>query len=747
LASVRETISGELEYISYLNAENDYTVARFREQEKGEGITVVGHLAGVHEGECLRLTGLWKHHPRFGRQFEVESFEFIHPETIEGVEKYLASGLIKGIGPKTAQKIVACFGLQTLEVIDRDPDRLKEVPRLGRRKIRLIREAWEEQRGIRRAMVFLQGYGLGGALASRVYRIYREKTVELVSLNPYRLAEEVPGIGFTTADRIAGSLGLPEDSPLRLTSGLVYAVENAEDHGHTCLPRGKLLEEAARLLQLSAGQLEEALDSLIGLGRLVVPEPSAPGQEQYVYSSRCFRAEQTVLEGLARVVAWREIGLPDLEAAGRRRCAALNEFEERRSIDLSPEQRAAVLGALRDRVAVITGGPGTGKTTVVGALIDLAERERVSVILAAPTGRAAKRMSETAGRPASTIHRLLGWSFQEGGFLHDQARPLEGEVFVLDEVSMVDLLLFASFIEALPPGAVLILVGDVDQLPSIGPGKVLADLIDSGSIPVYRLFEIFRQAGRSLIIRNAHRIREGRMPVEEISGDPGSAPFLPDVQGLDERDFFLVSQPDPEKLHAMLVRLATERLQARFGIDPRSDLQVITPMNKGACGTRALNQLLQQALNPEGLKVGFSGRDLRVGDRVMQIRNDYEKDVFNGDIGRIHSFDSEIQTVAVDFDGRVVSYEVLELEDLEIAYAVTVHKSQGSEYPAVIIILLREHYIMLQRNLLYTAVSRGRRVVVLLGDPRAVALAVENSRIQIRHTRLAERLRARLGQC
>jgi len=740
-----EIITGELEYISYHNEESGYTVGRLREQDSGETLTVVGHLAGVQAGEFLRLTGLWKQHPRFGRQFAVETFEFIYPETLEGIEKYLGSGVIKGIGPKTAERIVTVFGRRTLEVIEEEPDKLIEVPGLGARRIEGIRQAWQQQRGFRRVMIFLQGYGLGGALAAKIYREYGSETVEAVSRNPYQLAEQVRGIGFLTADRIAQNLGLALDNPLRLNSGLAYAMEKAEERGHTCLPVDRLLQGAAALLKVEPGLLRPALEEMLGLGRLVL-ERDATRETSFVYSARCHWAETIVAEVLGRLVSrGRTQDLSAGERLSERWFAALHDFERESGIELSVDQTTAIMGVVRERVSVITGGPGTGKTTIIAAITRLMKLQRIHVVLAAPTGRAAKRLGETTGVPASTIHRLLGWSFQEGRFLHHAGRPLEGEVFVVDEVSMVDLPLFASLLAALPAQALLILVGDVDQLPSIGPGKVLADLIASERLPVYRLNQIFRQARSSLIIQNAHRVRRGLMPL-----DPHLEDELPARQAKTEdkwdkcggQDFFLVRQPDPEKVREMILRLAGERLAERFGIDPSLDLQVITPMNKGPCGTRALNELLQEALNPGGEKIPFSARKLRRGDRVMQLRNDYEKDVFNGDTGLISDFDPGNQTLTVDFDGRLVQYESYELEDLDIAYAVTVHKSQGSEYPAVIISLLPEHFVMLQRNLLYTAVSRGKRVVVLIGDPAAVARAVENAREQFRYTRLADRLQA-----
>ncbi|MEA1995999.1 MAG: ATP-dependent RecD-like DNA helicase [Gemmatimonadota bacterium] len=740
---MRKTLAGEIEQISFYSAGDDYTVARLRSSGTAELVTVVGHLSGIREGEYLRLTGFWKQHPRFGRQFAVEFFESVYPETVEGIEKYLGSGLIKGIGPKTAERIVACFGLETLDVIDKDPDKLRAVNGLGAKKISVIRDEWDKQQGIRRLMIFLQGYGIGGALAVRIYRQYREKGIEVVSRNPYRLAEEVRGIGFATADRIAESLGLARDSTLRITSGLVYVAELAGEKGHSCCPRDSFLKQAAELLELDEESLEPVFSEMAQAGNLVLEQDDETGRE-YVYSSRFFWAEKAAAEGLARIAeGWRgESVVPghgDSELSNR-----IEGFERKNGIELSSEQKDAIKSVLLDGVAVVTGGPGTGKTTIIAALISMLEVENLKVTLAAPTGRAAKRMAEATGTPASTIHRLLGWNFKTGTFLHHAGRPLKGEVFVVDEVSMVDLMLFASLLEALPVGCALVLIGDVDQLPSIGPGKVLSDLIESRCLPVYRLRKIFRQAGSSLIVRNAHRVRGGEMPLSTGTqqGTPGNS-FDPDApSGGTKADFFLTRQTDPLKAREMVVRLAAERLQARFGLDPMNDLQVITPMNKGACGTRELNKALQEALNPDGARIAFTGRSLRVGDRVMQVRNDYDKDVFNGDVGRIISFDSEMQTVTVDFDGRPVEYEALELDDLVIAYAVTVHKSQGSEYPAVILTLLNEHYIMLQRNLLYTAISRGKEVVVLVGDRQSVARAVKNNRERYRCTRLALRLRS-----
>lgn len=729
------TIDGYLETITYRNEENDYTIGRFFLEGQSESVTVVGHLSGVNEGETLRLSGEWKQHPRFGKQFQIETYEFVHPDTEQGIERYLGSGLIKGIGPVTAERIVAKFGRKTLDVIDNNPEELKRVSGLGAKKVAQIAGAWNQQRDIRRLMIFLQSHGIGGAIAARIFRRYRERGVEAVSRDPYALAREVRGIGFATADKIARSLGFDADHPARLESGLVFTGDLAAERGHTSLPIDKFLQRAAELLSVEPEILEPVLSSLADLGRLEVDR----GEDGvHVYTSDCFWAEVTVADNIARLIE--QPGLAFQAAASDEKAtnSTLKKYERERGVKLSGEQQTALLGTFAAGVSIITGGPGTGKTTLVEALVMLAEDRSMSAVLAAPTGRAAKRMSEATGSDASTIHRLLGWSFAEGEFLHNDQRRLRGDLFVIDEVSMVDIQLMASLLEAIPDGALLVLMGDADQLPSIGPGRVLDDLIACGRVPTFHLREIFRQAGCSRIVMSAHRIRQGLVPEGAPPlEDSGAAGELPPG----ENDFFIVNQRDSTRACEMLVTLAAHRLAARFGIDPTSQLQVITPMNRGKCGTRELNKALQAELNPHGEKIGFARGGFRVGDRVMQVRNDYEKDVFNGDVGRILAANADTQTVLVDFEGRPVAYEGMELDDLSMAYAVTVHKSQGSEYPAVLLILQPEHHVMLQRNLLYTAISRGKNLVVVICDPASLKKALDNNRVQFRYTRLAGRLK------
>ena len=718
---MNESFTAELEHITYQNEENGYTVARMHRLDSDEIFTAIGYFAGLGEGETMEIRGSWKTHSKFGRQFVVDSFEFREPQTEQAIESYLAAGTVSGVGPATAKAIVQAFGEQTIEVLDREPHRLTEIPGIGSKRAETIASGWRQQRGTRRVLIYLHGFGLGGAVAGRIYREYGESAVDEIERNPYKLVETVRGVGFLTADRIAEKLGIEPDSPIRLRSGIMHAMIEAEDRGHTCLPHDRILGSAVRFLGVEQYLIEPILDDLVGEGAIITQEQ---GERKFYYSPRCFRAETIVCEAI-RIMGAQAVSDELVNITAER----IREFERARGVSLSSDQMQAVAQSVKSRMTIITGGPGTGKTTVIASIVELMKSAGMKVILAAPTGRAGKRMSEATGHPASTIHRLLGWNFQEGGFLHNSSRPVEGDVFIIDEVSMVDLPLMASLLEALPRDCHLVLVGDEDQLPSIGPGRVLRDLISSEKIAVVRLREVFRQATNSLIITNAYNVRDGKMP--EVRDES---------QG--ESDFYFIRQSSPEKVKEMIAVLAVERLKQKFGIDPMTDLQVITPMNKGSCGTRALNELLQGCLNPDGQPLTFGRRDLRRGDRVMQLRNDYEKDVFNGDIGIVDDFDSELRVVLVDFEGRLVQYESEELDDLEAAYAVTVHKSQGSEYPAVIVPLLAEHSVMLQRNLLYTALTRGKQVVILIGELEAVRRAVTSRKLQSRYSRLGERLAA-----
>jgi exodeoxyribonuclease V alpha subunit len=686
----------------------------------GESVPVVGVLAGVQPGENLRVSGRWVDDRKYGRQFRVESFLGVQPSTLVGIEKYLGSGLVRGVGPGLARKLVQHFGIDTLRVIDEEMGRLREVPGLGRVRIAAIRDAWRQQRGVRDVMVFLQSHGVGAAFAARIHKKYGARAVAVVKGDPYRLARDVAGIGFRSADRIAMSLGLQRDAPRRLEAGVLFALDQAAEEGHCFVPCARLLETAAALLEVDEGAVPPALERLAAAQQVVV---EGSGADAAVYATPLHAVETAVARRLQRLLAAPPRRRP-LDAG-----AAIRGFEAASGLHLAAAQRRAVQRALEAKVLVVTGGPGTGKTTLVRGILHIQEQHGVRVQLCAPTGRAAKRLSEATGRPARTLHRLLEWSPREHLFQRDAESPLDADAVVVDEVSMLDLMLLHHLLKALPPEAQLLLVGDADQLPSVGAGAVLADLVASGAVETVRLDEIFRQEGRSAIVTNAHRIRDGEPPLLPPAGE--------------RADFVFVERHAPEALRATLRTLVVERLPAGLGVDPRADVQVLVPMHRGPLGATALNADLQAALNPGGVPIGTSG--LRVGDKVMQVRNNYELEVYNGDLGRIEAWDEAERVAHVRFDERAVAYEIGDLPELVLAYACTVHKSQGSEYPVVVVVLHRQHHVMLQRNLLYTAVSRARRQVVLLGERRALETALRNDRVQRRHTLLAERLRKAAG--
>lgn len=715
-----QELEGSVERITFQNEENGYTVARFRPKGKAYEITVVGNLAGVHVGELLHLRGVWTTHPEYGRQFEVHSYTVRLPATVEGLRKYLGSGLIKGIGPVMANRIVDHFGLETLEVIEQAPERLMEVHGIGKKRVAMIRQAWAEQRQIKEIMFFLQAHEISTGLAVKIYKAYGDEAIQVLRTDPYRLARDIYGIGFKTADKIAQNLGLPPDDPQRIQAGLIYALGTFADDGHCFATREELVRAASALLEVPPDVCEWHLDALIAQGDLI-------SEDEAVYLPPFYYAE----EGVARKIRL-------LQESTRDRLAFFQQadwsrlfawLDEHSTIRLTPDQQAAVRAALTQKVSVLTGGPGTGKTTITRAVIQLLKAHGGSVLLAAPTGRAAKRLSEATGVPAQTIHRLLEFSPAAGNqFLRDRDNPLDADLIVVDEASMIDVLLMNHLLKAVEVGSHLFLVGDVDQLPSVGPGNVLADLIESGVVPVVRLKTIFRQAANSTIIVNAHRINQGQMPLF-----PRRA-----------RDFFFFNQPDPEGAADLVLDIVARRIPRTFGYDPMTEVQVLSPMHRGAAGVGELNRRLQEVLNPpDNRKAEYhhGHRIFRTGDRVMQVRNDYEKQVFNGDMGWVQAIDLENQIVRVDFDGHLVEYEFHQLDQLVHAYAVSVHKAQGSEFPVVVMPLLMSHYLMLQRNLLYTGVTRAREMVVLVGSRRAIAVAVKNNRTVERHTRLAQRLR------
>ncbi|MCB0217858.1 MAG: ATP-dependent RecD-like DNA helicase [Chloroflexi bacterium] len=741
-------LEGTLERVTFHNPENGYTVARLSPRGKGYVVTVVGTMYEPAVGASLLLRGRWTSHAQYGKQLEFVDYREQLPATVEGLRRYLGSGLIKGVGPVTAEHIVDHFGLETLEIIDRQPQRLREVPGVGDVRADTIARAWEEQRQIKEVMIFLQAHGVSTSLAVRIYKTYGDESVAVVKGDPYRLAREVFGIGFLTADKIAQQMGLEPDSPKRLEAGLLYALEQKANEGHSYAPRPELIAAAAGLLQVPEERLTSAVDRLAAADAVIVERLDKIGVDaqhdtavradsaelfeddparQAIYLPPFFYAEVGVANRLRRMLQ-----LPDSRLGAFRSLdwqTTLDWMDRRLPQPLAARQREAVRLALTEKVSVLTGGPGTGKTTTVRAIIDTAAARGAKVLLAAPTGRAAKRLAETTGMEAKTLHRLLEFAPAEGRlFKRDAENPLVADLLVVDEVSMVDILMANHLTKALDPATHLLLVGDVDQLPSVGAGNVLRDLIDSGVVPTVQLDEIFRQAADSHIVTNAHRINQGQSPII----DPQS------------RDFFLFGVEEAEQAADWVVDVVARRIPRRWPqYVPARDVQVLSPMHRGPAGVAALNERLQATLNPPAAdrpEVRFGGRVYRLGDKVMQIRNNYDKDAFNGDVGRIVAIDAVEQTLEIDLDGTPVTYEFGELDELVLAYACSTHKSQGSEYPVVVMTLLPAHSMMLQRNLLYTGVTRARELCVLVGSRRAIARAVKNDRIAERHSGLRRRL-------
>ncbi|MFJ5874801.1 ATP-dependent RecD-like DNA helicase [Streptomyces sp. NPDC093088] len=725
-------MTGVLERITYANEETGYTVARV-DTGRGAGdlLTVVGALLGAQPGESLRMEGRWGSHPQYGKQFTVENYTTVLPATIQGIRRYLGSGLIKGIGPVFADRITQHFGLDTLDILEEAPGRLIEVPGLGPKRTRNITAAWEEQKAIKEVMVFLQEVGVSTSIAVRIYKQYGDASISVVKNQPYRLAADVWGIGFLTADRIAQAVGIPHDSPDRVKAGLQYALSQSSDQGHCFLPEERLIADSVKLLQVDTGLVIECLGELAedpeGVVRETVPGPEGTPVTA-VYLIPFHRAELSLAGQLRRLLRAEEDRMPAFRDVPWDK--ALAWLATRTGASLAPEQQEAVRLALTRKVAVLTGGPGCGKSFTVRSIVELARAKKAKVVLAAPTGRAAKRLAELTGAEASTVHRLL--ELKPGGdAAYDRDRPLDADLVVVDEASMLDLLLANKLVKAVAPGAHLLLVGDVDQLPSVGAGEVLGDLLAPGSpVPAVRLTRIFRQAQQSGVVTNAHRINAGTPP--RTDGLP---------------DFFLFAEEETEDAARVAVEVAARRIPAKFGLDPRRDVQVLAPMHRGPAGAGALNGLLQQAITPARPDLPekrFGGRVFRVGDKVTQIRNNYDKGangVFNGTVGVVTALDPVEQRLTVRTDeDEEVPYDFDELDELAHAYAVTIHRSQGSEYPAVVIPVTMSAWMMLQRNLLYTAVTRARKLVVLVGSRRAIAQAVRTVSAGRRFTALAHRL-------
>jgi len=703
-------LRGVVEHITYQNPENGWSVMKVKVKDYKDLVTLTGSLLDVPVGSVLLCDGQWKVDARYGQQFVVESWEEVMPATIYGIEKYLGSGLVKGIGPVYAKAIVSRFGLETIDVIENDIERLLEVPRLGRKRMEKIRESWEKQKDIKEVMVFLQGYGVSTAYAAKIYRQYQKDAIKTVKENPYKLADDIWGIGFKTADGIASKMGYENNDPRRCRSGILYTLNRLAEEGHVYAEPEQLVTAAKELLQADEEPIRKAVADMIEAKDLIA-------DNDVLYLPPFFHAENGSAKRLTTLLS--ESLFSDMAAEE----AVPYGNQPDNGIVYDEVQQAAIRQALESKVMVLTGGPGTGKTTTTQGIIAAFKSRGMQILLAAPTGRAAKRMTEATGMEAKTIHRLLEYNPMDGYKRNDE-NPLEGDVLIVDECSMIDIMLFYNLMKAIPESMRLILVGDIDQLPSVGAGNVLRDIIDSRQIPVVRLTRIFRQAQSSRIVMNAHAINAGQFP--NISNGRNT-------------DFFFIKAEDAEAIPQLIVSLVRERLSKAYGYKPK-EIQVLTPMQRGNVGAGNLNTELQTALNPSGPALTRGGYTFRQGDKVMQIRNNYDKNVFNGDIGFISAVDTSERTLSVIYDGRVIEYDVSELDELTLAYAVTIHKSQGSEFPVVVIPVTMKHYVMLQRNLIYTGITRAKKICVLVGTTKALAYAIHNQTVSRRNTKLKERL-------
>src|SRR5918994_6251568 len=716
----REGLAGLVERVTFHNPDNGFCVLRVKARGQRDLVTVVGHAPVIGAGEFVQATGTWINDRTHGPQFKASFLRSAPPTTVEGIEKYLGSGMIRGIGPIYAKRLVQAFAEAVFDVIEAQPERLRDVAGIGPKRAERIIAGWADQKIIREIMIFLHSNGIRTSRAVRIFKTYGADAIQVLSENPYRLARDVRGIGFKTADTIAARLGIEKTATIRARAGIGFTLTEAMDDGHCGLPLDELVPMAEQLLEIPASIVEQALDLELEAGEVVADEVDG---RRCIFLAGLHRAERAIADRL-RALQEGALPWPHIDPA-----KAIPWVEARAGITLAESQRAALRLALLSKVLVITGGPGVGKTTVINSILKVLGAKDIGIALAAPTGRAAKRLSESTGREAKTIHRLLEVDPRQGSFRRNDENPLECGLLVVDETSMVDVPLMHALLRAVPDRAALILVGDVDQLPSVGPGQVLADIIDSGAVPVVRLTEIFRQAAASRIIANAHRINEGRMP---------------DWARDSESDFHFVPCRDPEDGVAEIVEIVRERIPARFNLDPVRDIQVLCPMNRGGLGARSLNLELQRVLNPPGDgAIQRFGWTFGTGDKVMQVENDYDKEVYNGDLGFVRPVDVEAGEVLVEFDGREVAYGFGEIDELVLAYATTIHKSQGSEYPAVVIPLTTQHYPMLRRNLLYTGVTRGRHLVVIVGQRRAVGIAVRGGQSLRRWSKLKEWLGTR----
>lgn len=710
-------IKGTVSRITYMNQENGYHVLRFQSDENSKQITVTGVFPPLIVGERLILLGYWQNHPKYGKQFQVNSFQPLIPHSEQDIEKYLGSGLIKGIGSSTAKKIVAQFGKEALNIIDKNPERLTEVEGIGSKKIKTIKEGWDQQKEISSILVFLKAHDISSHFAIKIFNKYGQEAIKILKSNPYRLIEDLEGVGFKTADNLAFKMGVAPNSTLRIKAALIHTLQNGADNGHVFLPQNVLVKEAINILEVTEDILLAQLQQLINEKKVIAPL-NENGDSQAIYLPFLYFCEEETAKMIINRLTYQKKDPPQEDV--------INKTLTAEDLILAQEQKQALEKSLQKNFLIITGGPGTGKTTTVRIIINAYRLQNKKIILAAPTGRAAKRLEETTGIKAKTIHRLLEFSPQNNKFQRDQVNPLDADLIIIDEISMVDTVLIYHTLKAIRSLTTVILVGDANQLPSVGAGNVLAELLKNQQIERIYLKTIFRQAQKSSIIVNSHRINQGQRPV------------LKNSKELD--DFYFIKQEEPEKALQTILFLAQKRIPQRFNFNPLKDIQVLSPMHKGLVGAENLNRLLQQKLNPAQKAFNFGPNMFQLGDKVMQIKNNYEKDVFNGDLGFIKDIDSENQSMIVEFEERFLRYEREDLSQLIPAYAISIHKSQGSEYPCVIIPLLTQHYIMLQRNLLYTAVSRGKKLVVIVGSMKALYISIKNDSIKERYTNLAAKI-------
>lgn len=711
-----EQVSGIVENIVFSSDENGFTIARLKEPRKKDLTTIVGSMPSLKPGESLVCRGLWRHHPRFGRQFEVKSCDFEEPSDLVGIQKYLESGLIKGIGPIFAERIVKQFGTDTLSIIDQNPRRLLEVEGMGEKRIDMIEKCWSDQKAIRDLIIFLRRHDVSPSLAHKIFKRYGTESLSIVQNDPYQLAREIFRVGFKTADKLAKQIGIPLESPQRIEAALEYLLWELTNDGHVCYPKTELIQKARELLEVDQKIIEVSLEALESDSR-VIRYPVA--DLELIWIKPLYLCEVGIGREIKRLLTTAS-AIRAVEGE-----KAVEWVQQQLKIELAEEQKKAVRAALEDKIHILTGGPGTGKSTITNSIIKILEKVTSGIVLAAPTGRAAKRMSEITHRKASTIHSLLEFDFQNGGFKRNRDNPLTGNLFIIDEASMIDTQLMYSLLKAIPTTARLIFVGDTDQLPSVGPGNVLKDLIATNRLPTTTLTEIFRQARGSKIVMNAHRVNRGIFP--DITPQKGS-------------DFIYINLESPEEILEKICSLMTTELPRQFDFDPIDEIQLLSPMKKGGIGIENLNHKLQDLLNPNGAEITRMGRRFREGDKIMQMRNNYNKGVYNGDVGRIIEILQEDQICTADFDGKNVEYDFSELDELSLAYACSIHKYQGSECPCVIIPLHTSHYKMLNRNLIYTGITRGKKLVVIVGNKRALAIGVHNDEVKQRYTGLTHLL-------